>query len=116
LGFAPQSIEGQSTTSPLNRPHFGLGYVANAPNMMAGVAGYAVFNVLGGLGIYVDAKMDIETPAGDDHFESGLSAQEAVNTVPFIEFIERESAYRGFNVALVRPVNPQMLLYIGGGW
>ena len=116
LGLGPHSAEGQSVESPLDRPHLGLGYVANAPNMMAGGGAYAIFDVLGGLGLYIDAKFDVETPEGDPYFESGLSAEEAVNTVPGIEFVERENSFRSLNFALVRPVNPQLLVYLGGGF
>jgi hypothetical protein len=115
LGLVSQSAEGQSVESQPDRPHLGLGYVVNAPNMMAGVGGYAIFDVLGGLGLYIDAKFDIETPAGDDYFESGLSVEEAENTVPGIEFVESENSFRALNFALVRPVNPQLLVYVGGG-
>jgi hypothetical protein len=115
LGLGSHSAEGQSVNSALDRPHLGIGYVANAPNMMAGGGAYAIFDVLGGLGLYIDAKFDIETPEGDDYFESGLSADEAVNTVPGIEFVERENSFRSLNFALVRPVGSQLLVYLGGG-
>ena len=112
---SPGALEAQSVESPLDQPHFGLGYVANAPDMMAGVGGYYMSSVLGGLGLYLDAKFDIEDPSGEDTFESGLTAEDVENTVQGADFIRREPSYQSFNAAIVRPVSPYLLVYAGGG-
>ena len=43
---------------------------------MAGGGAYLVTRYLGGIGVYLDAKFDIEDPSGDRDFESGLTADE----------------------------------------
>lgn len=108
----------QAVQSPLDRPHFALGYVANAPDVMGGVGAYFVSSFLGGIGLYVDAKFDLEDPSDDgDIFESGLTAEDVVNSPDLVgaEFIQNEKSYRSFNVAVVRPLSPYLAVYAGGG-
>jgi len=108
----------QAVRSPLDQPHFAIGYAANAPDIMAGVGAYYVSSFLGGIGLYVDAKFDLENPSDDkDTFESGLTAEDVVNSPDLVgaDFIQDEKSYRSFNVAVVRPVSPYLAVYAGGG-
>lgn len=106
----------QAVESPLDRPHIALGYTANAPDVMGGVGAYYVSSLLGGIGLYVDAKFDLENPSDDgDTFESGLTAGDVVNQVQGAEFVQSEKSYRSFNVAVVRPLSPYLAVYAGGG-
>jgi hypothetical protein len=107
----PCAVSGQS-----GKRTFGIGYVANAPDLMGGGSGYAVFPVLGGLGVYVDAKVDLGSPAREDTFLSTLTAAEVEATVAGVEFISAEDSWRSFNIALVRPVTPALTLYGGAGY
>lgn len=113
IGVEPAS--GQASGSGLDRPHFGIGYAANAPNLMAGGGAYVVTRYLGGIGLYLDAKFDVEDPSGDIAFEDGLTADDVLDQVEGADFIKRESSYRSFNAALIRPVTPYLLVYVGGG-
>lgn len=107
------SLQGQLTEGP----QFGLGYVANAPDQMVGGSAYAIWPVLGGLGIYVDAKFDIEGPRNDIAFRDDLTAAEVRASPDFTgaRFLKDDFSHRNVNVALVRPINPGVFIYAGGG-
>ena len=94
---------------------YGIGYVASPPNMMAGVDGYILFPSLKGLGIYVDAKFDVQSPAHDPKYLSDMTDADVLNTVTGAVFQDKKDSYRSFNVALVRPITPGLMLYAGGG-
>lgn len=115
LAAAPFPTRAQTTTSGMERPHFGIGYAANAPNVMAGGGLYRVTSLWGGLGFYIDAKFDVEDPSGQDEFESGLTAGDVLDQVEGARFVKRESSYKSFNAALMKPVSPYLILYAGGG-
>ncbi len=130
LGVTAGEGEGQSQSQSQNRPReldrtqYGFGWVANAPEIMTGLGGYVLLPPgawgmdarYGGLGIYVDVKIDLDNPSDSKDFEPGLTAQEALNTVSGIIPGEKESSWQSFNVALVRPMNPYLSLYAGGGY
>jgi hypothetical protein len=102
----------------LDRVRFGIGFVANAPSQMVGVGGYVLLPVLGGIGLYVDGKGDIDSPAEDRAFEEGLTAADVENDPRYAgtRFLEDETSWRrNYNVALVRPVNPFLMVYGGAG-
>ena len=115
LAMGTGSVAGQASGSGLDRPHFGIGYAANAPNLMAGGGAYVVTPYFGGIGVYLDAKFDVEDPSGELTFEKGLTAEDVVNEIEGAEFIRRESSYRSFNAALLKPLTPYLILYAGGG-
>lgn len=96
-------------------PVFGIGYVANAPDLLAGGAGYVILPVLGGLGLYVDAKFDPDTPRDDDAFEPDLTARQVEDELGDA-YQDSESSWRSFSAALVRPVTPSLMLYGGLGY
>jgi hypothetical protein len=105
---------GSSQDAPARR--FGIGYVANAPDVLGGVGGYVVLPVLGGLGLYVDAKFDVDSPARDDDFISTLTDREVEEQVAGAQFIDDQDSWQSFNVALLRPVTPSLMLYAGAGY
>ena len=103
----------------LDRVRFGIGYVANAPSQMVGVGGYVLLPVYGGLGLYVDVKGDIDDPSGDRAFDGSMTAEEVENDPRYAgtRFLKRETSWRrSYNVALVRPVNPYLMVYGGAGF
>jgi hypothetical protein len=111
----PHSARGQETLRELDRTQFGIGYIANAPDQLGGVGGYFVLPKWGGIGLYLDYKWDLSSPADSEDFEGGLTAEDVPFEVPAAEFLERKSSYRGFNVALVRPVSTFLMVYGGAG-
>ena len=114
VAIMPRPGEAQSIASGLDRPHLALGYVGNAPDAMVGGGGYYMTSFLGGLGLYLDAKFDIDNPSGEDEFESGLTNQQVGNEVGGT-FVRNEKSFQSFNAALVRPVSPYLIVYAGGG-
>lgn len=108
----PVAAQGRSEPVPLR---FGVGYVANAPEMMAGGAGYVILPVLGGVGLYVDAKFDLSSPEDEDNFDPGLTAQDVDDELGD-EFIDNASSWRSFNAAVVRPLTPSLMMYAGAGY
>lgn len=96
-------------------PVFGFGYVANAPELFAGGAAYLVLPVLGGLGLYVDAKFDTSARSGEDSFEPGLTARQVDDEIGD-EYQDDDASWRTFDAALVRPITPSLMLYAGAGY
>jgi hypothetical protein len=99
---------------------FGVGYVADAPSMMAGVNGYVLFPALHGFGLYVDTKWDVDSPRKDPAFEP-ITAEQVQEQNPFNDTIiaipnGQQNSWRSVNVAVVRPVTPALMLYVGGGY
>jgi len=116
VGTSAGPLSAQGSPGELSRAQFGIGYVANAPNLMAGAIGYVIFPVRGGIGLYVDAKLDIHNPSDDLAFQVGLTPAEVEAELPGVRFIKRESSWRSFNVGLVRPLNPFLMVYGGAGY
>lgn len=96
-------------------PRIGIGYVANGPSIFTGVAAWGVVDAFGGLGLYVDAKYDFSTPGDEPDFIDDLTVVE-VESTPGQTFQFDESGWWSANVALVRPLSPELMLYLGGGY
>ncbi len=99
----------------VDRPRVGIGYVAAAPDLLAGGAAYVLLPALGGIGVYVDAKLDASSPTHKSNFEPGLTAQQAESQYGD-EYGFSTDSWRAFDVALVRPVRPALSVYAGGGY
>ena len=111
----PLHAQERSRIRELDRTQFGIGFVANAPDEMTGLGGYVVFPKWGGLGVYVDAKFDYENPSGLEEFEAGLTPAQVQADWEGATVLEYQSSYRGFNVALIKAINPYLMAYAGGG-
>lgn len=112
LALAATPAAGQSAGSP--RTIIGLGYAANAPELLAGAAVYIVLPMLGGVGLYADAKFDTSSREKEDGFEAGLTARQVDDELGD-EYQDNDESWRSFNLALVRPVTPSLMLYGGAG-
>jgi hypothetical protein len=100
----------------LDTPRGGIGFVANAPEEMAGVGGYILLPLFGGIGFYVDGKIDIDSPADDRAFlDDVTSADLEAEGSQAVRFLRGETSWRGFNAGLIRPLNPFLMVYAGGG-
>ena len=95
-------------------PRFGVGYVANMPNQFAGVSAHFISGFMGGLGLYVDAKFDTSSPEDEEGFEPDLTAAEVDDQFADQRF-HSEASWRSVNVALMRPIAPQFVVYAGAG-
>jgi hypothetical protein len=101
----------------LDTPRFGIGFVANAPDQMAGVGGYFLLPFWGGIGLYMDGKVDFDDPSDDRAFQEGVTSAdlEAEGSLG-VHYLSRETSWRSVNVAVVRPLNPFLMVYAGGGY
>lgn len=93
----------------------GVGYVANAPRMFVGGSAHMLTDIFGGMGLYVDAKFDRQTPEGDQAPILGDLTVDEVEDQLGDELILEDEVWQSFNVALIRPVTPELMLYAGGG-
>ncbi len=95
------------------QPHVGIGYVANAPDVMVGGVAYVVWPALGGIGLYVDAKFAGGSPSGSEDFEEDWTPGRVESEIPGVNFRQKESSWRSFSVAVIRPLNPSLMVYGG---
>ena len=103
-----------SSRSMSFEPRFGVGYVANMPNQFAGVSAHYISGFMGGLGLYVDAKFDVESPEDEEGFVDNLTAAEVDEQFADQRF-HSEGSWRSVNVAVMRPLAPQFVVYAGAG-
>jgi hypothetical protein len=115
LFLAVEAAAGQDSEAMPDRPQYGFGFVANAPDLMAGAGGYVILPVLGGIGLYLDAKFDPTNPSGKSGFEKDLISGQVQGSVPGNSFIMDEASWQSFNVSVVRPLTPFLMMYAGGG-
>lgn len=94
---------------------FGAGYVVDAPRMMTGGGLFGITPLFGGLGLYVDLKAGGNSPRNKSNFDPTMTAQQVDDQRGDI-FFANESVWQSFNVALIRPVTSELMLYVGGGW
>ena len=100
--------------APLTEAQFGIGYVANLPDVQVGGAAYVLLPKWGGIGLYVDAKFATGGPSKDAGYDPNVTAEEIENEVGG-NFIKDESTWWSANAALLRPLSPYFTLYAGGG-
>jgi hypothetical protein len=110
-GLAAAPLAAQDTAGL----RFGIGYTANAPEMLAGASGFVILPAMGGIGVYLDAKFNPDSPRKDDTFLEGRTALQIEDEVPGVRFQDSKDSYRSFNAAVVRPVTPSLILYAGAG-
>lgn len=99
---------------PLTRTQFGLGFVANAPDALLGGSAYVILPAAGGIGLYVDAKFDNANPSGELGFDTRYTSRQVAGELGGV-FVKREASWRSLNAALVRPLTPSLMVYVGGG-
>lgn len=102
-------------TAPAFQPRMGVGYVANVPNQFVGASGHFVSNFLGGMGLYVDAKFDLDSPEDDEKFVDSLTAADVEDELGD-QLLRRDGVWTSVNVALTRAVTPQLVAYAGLGY
>lgn len=109
-----QDAAAQRGPGPQTGAQFGIGYVVNAPDQMAGGNAYVIFPKFGGIGVYVDAKFDVTGPTNERGYDPSVTSAE-VEGLPDSRYHTTEGSWTSFNVGIVRPLNPQFFLYAGGG-
>jgi hypothetical protein len=83
--------------------------------MMAGGGVYVLLPKWGGVGLYLDGKLDISSPEDERGYDPDITAAEVENDVAENSFILDEGSWRGFNAALMRPISPFLTVYAGAG-
>jgi hypothetical protein len=114
----PQRADAQVNNYPRNlpwQPHLGIGYTANIPNQFVGVSAHAVTDLLGGMGLYVDAKFATESPEDKEWYEPDLTSAEVIAAGGDAE-LSSQGAWRSVNVALMRGLSSQLTVYGGAGY
>jgi hypothetical protein len=116
LAFPAGAQIGVPTPRPAEtESRIGVGYSANVPNQFAGVSGHYLGRALGGFGIYVDAKFDLESPRDDPGWTDTLTARDVEDRIGDRLFA-RDGSWTSVNVALMRSFGPQTAVYLGAGY
>jgi hypothetical protein len=102
---------------PMLNPHVGAGVVVLAPHQTIGLSAQALSPRMGGIGIYVDARFDRSPPPSrEPEFNRAITADVAEYQYGD-RLVTEEDSWRSVNVALIRPLVPEMLLlYLGAGY
>lgn len=102
---------GQATVDFRNDSNLLVGYVVNAPSQLLGLGVGAMIPVFGGLGLYADAKLTLDSPARDALLSLTPREAEDLGDV----FFARESAWTTLNLAVLKGISPELAVYVGGG-
>ncbi len=119
--LAVPPLQGQSAPPPLTRTQFGIGYVGNAPDALVGGNVYLLLPELGpitgGIGLYVDFKVDPDNPTNERGYNSDLTVAELLaDPNRDADVVDEDgSSFMSVNAALLRPVTPYLMAYAGGG-
>lgn len=97
-------------------PRVGIGYVTNAPNIFTGASLYGVVDRLGGIGLYVDAKVTRSSPADEPDYVDSITYEEASATYSPQMVRDSAHAWVSLNAALLKTLTPELMLYLGGGY
>ena len=120
MALVGSPVAGQDSPQPpsapqaLSRTVFGIGVVGNLPDAGAGVSAYVLFPSLGGIGIYVDGKLDFDNPTGQTGFESGMTSSDVYGEGG--TYRNSDVRWWSVNAAVVRPVSPFLMIYGGAGY
>lgn len=96
------------------QPRFGVGFVANVPDQLAGLSVHVVprgFPV----GFYADVKFDVESPRESDGFVDSLTRTE-VEATRGDRLLSTDASFTTVNVGLMRPITSGLVLYAGAGY
>ncbi len=115
LALSGQLAMGQTGPQPLSGVQFGVGYVANAPRAMAGASGYVMVPRWGGIGFYVDAKLDVTDPSRERGYDARVTVAQIQGGQFGEELIKIEGSWRSANAAVLHSVTPFLALYGGAG-
>lgn len=113
--FARAQVGIPAARSVVLQPRIGVGFTANIPDQLVGGSVHYLTGAFGGLGIYADVKLDMESPADEDGFTDTVTAAEVESTRNHRLFDEQSSA-TSVNIALMKSLSPQFTVYAGAGY
>lgn len=96
------------------QPRFGVGYVANVPEQLAGLSVHVVprgFPV----GFYADVKFDVESPRESEGFVDSLTRREVEDTRGD-RLLSTDASFTTVNAGLMYPVTAGLVVYAGAGY
>jgi hypothetical protein len=94
----------------------GFGYVTNAPQELVGGTIWGLIPGLSGWGLYADAKLNPSDRSTDEFYFKDLSPADVDELYPRDKELKSEEIWRSFDVAVVRHITPELMLYVGGGY
>jgi hypothetical protein len=94
----------------------GVGYVANAPDALVGGTVWGLVPGLGGWGLYVDGKLNPNDRSSDGSFLEGLTPADVEERYPNDRELHTEEEWLSFNLAVIRRITSELMLYAGGGY
>lgn len=97
------------------QPRIGVGFTANVPDQLVGGSVHYLSSLLGGLGLYADFKLDMESPEDEDGFIDNLTPAEVEDTRDDRLF-DTQPSVTSVNLALMGALSPQFTLYAGAGY
>ena len=115
LALTGAQLSGQADPPVITTTQFGIGYVANAPDLLLGGSAYVILPKWGGIGLYVDAKFDSSAPSDERGYDATVTAADVEGEVEGSAFNRAESTWWSANAAVVRPFTRYFAAYIGGG-
>lgn len=114
--FAVPAAAQRYVPQPLQRPQFGIGYIANLPDVQVGGGAYVLLPRWGGVGLYVDAKFGVSGPSSELGYDANVTVEDILSRPELApNFVKTESSWWSVNAALMRPLSPYFTLYLGGG-
>lgn len=96
------------------QPRFGVGYVANLPEQLAGLSVHVIPQGFT-LGFYADVKFDVESPRESEGFVDSLTRRDVEDTRGD-RLLSTNGSFTTVNVGVMRPVTAGLVLYLGAGY
>jgi len=98
----------------LERPFVALGYVANAPEQLAGVGLIVTHPAIRRWGAYVNFKWSPDSPKKRSNYDPTITSIDVENEFRD-EYVSFDIVWTSINVAVARTVMPQLTVYAGAG-
>ena len=111
---APLTAQQGYSPPSLQHTQYGIGYVANLPDVQVGGGAYVVVPGWASAGLYVDAKVGIGGPAKERGYDASVTAAQIENDLGGT-FVKTESSWWSVNAAVIRQFSPYFALYAGAG-
>jgi hypothetical protein len=96
-------------------PSYGVGYMGSAPRALLGAMGYVITPALGGIGLFVDARLTHKSYEDDQLWEPNITAAQAVSV--FGDFyVQTLEHWRAVRVGAIRPLTADLAIFAGAGY
>ena len=97
------------------QPRIGVGFTANVSDQLAGGSVHYLTGLFGGVGVYADVKLDMESPEDDEGFTDTITAAQ-VEASRNHRLFDEQTSVTTVNVALMKSLSPQFTVYGGAGY